>query len=106
MGNKSKVIVPPTPVVKKKGNTIAGFREENIPAVRIPARIKAGFSLMKKEGHAYMYSVDFARLAGVSTADLNAYHEQFSDQTHELGNSSRSKLVWFATPALKKAALE
>jgi hypothetical protein len=101
-----KKITTPVMPPKRKGNTIAGFRVENIPSVRIPARIKAGFALMKKEGHAYLYNADFARLSGVSAADLNTYHEQFSEQNHELGNSSRSKLVWFATPALKKAALE
>ena len=99
--SKAKVSKP-----AKKGNTVSDFRQENIPSVRIPARIREGFAKMKAEGFAYMYNMDFARLSGVNAADLNTYHEQFSSQTHELGNSSRSKLVWFATPALKKAALE
>lgn len=106
MSKKPKIVTTVNVVIKKKGNTVADFRKENIPSVRIPTRIKAGFALMKQQGHAYLYNQDFARLSGVSAADLNTYHEQFSDQNHELGNSSRSKLVWFASPALKKAALE
>lgn len=90
----------------KKGNTVAGFREENIPSVRIPAKIKAGFAKMKEQGFAYLYNVDFSRLSGISATDLNAYAEQFNKQTHEMGNASRPKLVWFVTPAAKIAALE
>lgn len=90
----------------KKGNTIAAFREENIPAVRIPARIRDGFKKMKEQGHAWMYNKEFASLCGINAADTNQYHEEFKDQNHETGNSSRSKLVWFVTPAAKKAALE
>lgn len=91
---------------KKKGNTVASFREENIPSVRVPVNIKAGFTKMKQQGFAYLYNIDFSRLSGVSTSDLNTYAAQFDSQTHELGNSSRPKLVWFVTPAAKKAALE
>lgn len=90
----------------KKGNTVASFREENIPGVRIPVKIKAGFALMKSHGHAWLHNIDFAKLSGVNAADLNTYGEQFKSQTHELGNSSRAKLVWFVSPAAKIAALE
>lgn len=99
---KAKVATKTAP---KKGNTVASFREENIPSVRIPAKIKAGFALMKQHGHAWLPNVDFGRLSGVNAADLNVYAEQFKDQTHETGGS-RSKLFWFVTPAAKNAALE
>lgn len=101
---KAKVAVKTAP--KKKGNTVASFREENIPTVRIPAKIKAGFQLMKDNGHAWLTNMDFSRLSGVNAADLNAYAEQFKSQTHESGNASRSKLFWFVSAAAKDAALE
>lgn len=101
-----KVKVSVKAPLPKKGNTIASFRVENIPKVRVPAKIKAGFVKMKDQGHAWLTNIDFSRVSGVNTSDLNAYAEQFSDQTHESGNSSRSKLFWFATPAAKIAALE
>jgi len=99
---KAKTTAPATP---KKGNTVASFREENIPSVRIPARIREGFVAMKAAGHAWVTNMDFSRLSGVNAADLNAYAEQFPDQTHEAGNKSRSKLYWFVSPAAKTAAL-
>lgn len=101
---KAKTVVK-TATPKKKGNTVASFREENIPSVRIPAKIKAGFQLMKEQGHAWLTNMDFSRLSGVNAADLNAYAEQFAEQTHELGNASRSKLIWFVNAAAKDAAL-
>jgi hypothetical protein len=93
------------PKAVKKGNTVASFREENIPSVRIPARIRAGFAAMKEKGHAWVTNKDFSALSGVNIADLNTYAEEFPDQTHEAGNKSRSKLYWFVTPAAKAAAL-
>lgn len=97
---------PVTTSPKKKGNTVKSFREENIPSVRIPARIREGFAAMKAEGHEWVTNMDFARLSGVNAADLNKYAEQFPDQTHEAGNKSRSKLYWFVTPAAKLDALK
>lgn len=102
--HKAKLAVKTAP--KKKGNTVASFREENIPSVRVPAKIKAGFQLMKEQGHAWLTNMDFSRLSGVSPTDLNAYAEQFKGYTHESGNTSRSKLFWFVSPAAKIAALE
>ncbi len=98
---------PKTPALAtpKKSNTVASFRTENIPSVRIPARIREGFAQMKAAGHAWVTNMDFSRLSGVNAADLNAYAEQFADQTHEAGNKSRSKLYWFVSPAAKTAAL-
>jgi len=93
------------PKTGKKGNTIANFREENIPSVRIPARIREGFAAMKAGGYAYADNKLFSKLSGVNITDLNTYAEQFDDRTHDAGNKSRPKLYWFVTPAAKHAAL-
>lgn len=89
---------------KKPRNSIASFRVNHIPEVKIPHRIREGLAKMKEAGDAWLYQNDFARLSGVQPVDLNTYHVDFKDQIYETGGS-KSKVVWFVTPAAKREAL-
>lgn len=101
--SKAKAVAAPA---KKPTNTVAMFRRENIPSVRIPALIREGFAKMKAQKVDWLSNIDFSRLTGVNASELNNYAPQFEAQTHEMGSSSRPKFYWFVSPAAKEAALK
>lgn len=96
-----------TPAPKGPRKTVDSFRALHDRNVAIPNKIRAGIDQMRKDGGGehWEYAIDFARIAGVSLADLNKFADQFTDFTveakAEAGSKRHARQVWFAT---KKAA--
>jgi len=88
-------------MAKTKAKTVADWRAVHDKDVVVPQKIQAALEAMLKEGpENWEYSVDFIKLAGISTTDLAKYREQFikhivtTPSIH--GKSPRD--VWFANP--------
>jgi hypothetical protein len=90
-----------------KGKTLADFRAQHDPDVVVPNKIKAALASLAKEGaEAWDYEMDFMKRAGISTTQVGAFREQFSDHVVEartVGGKSPRK-VWFADPKVAAKA--
>jgi hypothetical protein len=61
----------------------------------VPAKIKAGIKLL---AGGWEYEMAFAKLAGISSADLATYREQF--QAYVVNIKRDSKRAWASTPKM------
>jgi hypothetical protein len=76
---------------QKTGKSLADFRQQYDKDFIIPTRVKAA---LKELGGGWEYEVQFAKVAGVSLADLGNYRDQFIDHVVTLKESRR---VWAGT---------
>lgn len=85
-----------TPNAKTQGRTLADFRSEHDKSFIVPQRIR---DALKKLGNGWEYEVGFMRLASLSTTDLAAYRDEFSDHIVMVGGRN-TKRVWVGTKEL------
>ncbi len=94
----------PTPAKKiASALTLDDLDRKFNPSVIIPAKIKAG---LDKLGENAMNSIDFAKLAEVSTLQLTQFGEQFEDFQIPIKENGKLKLHWGGTPAFVRKARE
>ena len=84
----------------KKGRTLKEFKETYDKATIVPQRIRNGLKML---GQGWEYEVLFAKMAGVSLADLSAFRDQFADHVITLKESRRA---WAGSAAVAKAMRE
>jgi hypothetical protein len=60
-----------------KGKSLADFRSTYDKSVIVPAKIKAGLKELGANG--WEYEVAFARIAGISMADLGNFRDGFAE---------------------------
>ena len=82
-----------TPVVR----SVADLRRQYDAAVVIPAKIDAALKQLGSTGAAY--ETDFARLAGMSLADLTRYRDAYAAHVAELRDRRGTRRVWFGSTA-------
>lgn len=86
----------PEPVTNAtKGRSLAEFRQVYDKDLIVPQKIKAA---LKGLGGSWLYEQEFVKAAGVSTADLSNYRDQFADYVVNIRRSS--KRAWAGSAAL------
>lgn len=86
----------PSPAPKAAGRSVLDFRAEHDKSFIVPQRIREG---IKKLGEGWEYEVGFLRLSGLSTTDLAAYRDEFSEFTVMVGGRN-PKRVWAGSKEL------
>lgn len=92
-GRRATLAPAPTPIreegrpAKKQGRTLEEFRRTYDKDYIVPARVKAALAEL---GNGWEYEVQFARLAGVSLADLSSYRDAFAGHVVTLRDSRRA----------------
>jgi hypothetical protein len=86
----------------KVGRKLADFRATFDKAFIVPQKIKAALAALGKA--AWEYEVDFAKLAGVSLADLGRFRDQFADYVVTVNRESRR--AWAGSTATARAMRE
>lgn len=76
------------------GKTIAEFRATYDKSYIVPAKIKA---TIKELGNGWEYETTFAKMAGVSLADLGSFRDEFAAHVISLREGRR---VWAGTKAI------
>lgn len=71
-----------------KCRTLDEFRQTYDKATIVPAKIKAGLKTLGATG--WEYEVQFAKLCGISSADLSAYRDGFASHVVPLRDSRRA----------------
>jgi hypothetical protein len=102
-GGKAAATPKPKPqpaCTRNGGRSLAEFRAVYDKDFIIPRKIKAALAAL---GASWEYEVQFAKLAGVSLADLGNYRDQFADNVVTLRESRRA---WAGTTATAKAMRE
>jgi hypothetical protein len=99
-GRKGSKVAAVTTPIKKAGRTLTEFRAAYDKDTIIPGKIKAA---LKALGNGWEYEVGFAKLAGVSLADLGNYRDQFSPYVIALKETRRA---WAGSMATAKAMRE
>jgi len=84
------------PKEKKAGRSLQEFRSLYDKDYIIPTKIKAA---LREIAGSWEYEVNFAKIAGLSLADLGSYRDQFADYVVTLRESRR---VWAGTAAMAK----
>ena len=85
-------------IVKGKAKTLADFKSEFDPTVKIPASIQQALTSLAKEGpEAWEYEQDFIRRVGTSSTYFAQYRDQFIEHAVDLprSRSSQRSRVWF-----------
>ncbi len=85
---------------KRVGRSLNEFRLTYDKDTIIPAKVKTA---LRQLGQGWEYEVQFAKIAGVSLADLGNYRDQFADHVVTLRESRRA---WAGTTATAKAMRE
>lgn len=85
---------------KAAGRSLSEFRSTYDKATIIPAKVKEA---LKSLGTGWEYEVQFAKLAGVSLADLGAFRDQFAPHVVSLREGRRA---WAGTAATAKQMRE
>jgi hypothetical protein len=87
--------------MKSKAKNLNDFRATFDPDVIVPAKIRTVLAQMLKDGaDSWDYETAIVKQAGINSAQLAAYREQFAAhivETRMLGNA-HSRRVWFADP--------
>ena len=86
---------------KKSAKTLADFKSEYDPDIRIPNLIRAGLASLLKEGkESWEYEQDFLRRCGtgVGNSNITTYRPQFEKHIVEVKaqGGKNLKRVWFA----------
>ena len=95
---ETKPASTPRPTPKPAGRSITDFRAEYDKSYIVPRKIRDG---LKALGGGWEYEVAFAKLAGVSLADLAIFREDFAEYVVTLSRDSRR--AWAGTPASAEA---
>lgn len=84
--------------VKGKAKTLADFRSEYDPDIKVPKLITAGLASLLATGvESWEYEIDFMRRAGIGMAALATYRDQFAKHIVEVKQGNKNlKRVWFA----------
>jgi len=85
---------------RRAGRSLADFRATYDKATIIPAKVRAA---LKALGSGWEYEVQFAKLAGVSLADLGTFRDGFAEHVVSLREGRRA---WAGTAATAKAMRE
>ena len=83
---------------KPKAKTLADFKAEFDPDVKIPNKIRDGIASLAKEGpEAWEYEQEFIRRCATSTTYFSRYRDQFAEFSVELPSNGKSQKVraWF-----------
>lgn len=89
---KQKAATPP----KAAGRTLDEFKASFDKSYIVPAKVKAALAEL---GGGWMTEIEFAKHAGVSVVDLNAYRETFEEHVVVLGGQHKGKRLWAGTKA-------
>ncbi len=98
MSNPVKATVPAT---KPIGRPVTEFREKYDKSYIVPKRVR---ETLKELGAAWLYEVEFAKAAGVSTMDLGLVRDEFADFIVSIGKDGRR--VWAGTKATAQTIRE
>lgn len=82
------------------GKSLKEFRETYDKSTIVPQKIRNGLRML---GQGWEYEVQFAKMAGVSLADLGMFRDQFSEYVIPLRESRRA---WAGTLGVAKAMRE
>ena len=94
---KTKTAAASAKTEAKIGRPISDFRAQYDKDYIVPHKIDAA---LKALGASWEYEVQFARLAGVSLADMGHYRDRYADYIVVLGRDSRR--AWAGTRATAK----
>jgi hypothetical protein len=87
----------------KRGKSLAEFRAQYDKATIIPARVRAGLKTIGAQG--WEYEVQFAKIAGVSLADLGRVRDEFAEN-HVVTIGRDSRRAWAGSRATAAAMRE
>lgn len=90
-------------VQAKIGKSLEAFRAAHDKNYIVPGKINGALTKLGAEG--WEYEVDFMKLAQLSTTDLAAFRDQFTDHIVEVGGRN-PKRVWVGTKAFAKKLRE
>lgn len=85
---------PPTANYTTKGRSIDEFKQTYDKDTIVPSKIDAALELL---GDGWEYEVNFAKLAGVSLADIGTYREMYADYYVQVRRDG--KRAWAGTKA-------
>jgi hypothetical protein len=91
------------PAPERKGKTLADFRQQYDKATIIPARVRAALKTIGAQG--WEYEVQFAKIAGVSLADLGRVRDEFAEN-HVVTIGRDSRRAWAGSRATATAMRE
>jgi len=91
----ASVSVVATATTKAKGKSLADFKATYDRSYIVPKRIREGLKALRG---GWEYEAQFARLAAVSTQDLNMYRDEFAAHIVPLNKDGRR--AWAATATL------
>jgi len=89
------------PIIKTPGRTLADFRQTYDKSTIVPAKVKAAIKALGAGG--WEYEVQFAKIAGVSLADLGIFRDQFAAFVVSLREGRRA---WAGSAATAKTMRE
>ncbi len=89
------------PDAGSKGRSLAEFRSAYDKGYIVPRKITAALKALR---NGWEYEVQFARLAGVSLADLAAFRDQFAEHVVSLHRDGRR--AWAGTAAVAREMKE
>lgn len=90
------------PAAPAKGKSLEDFRAAHDKNFIVPEKIKAGLA---KLGDSWMYEMEFMKLAGLSTTDLAAFRDGFTDYYVDV-SARNAKRVWAGTMKFAKVLRE
>jgi hypothetical protein len=90
------------PAPAKRGKTLAEFRAVWDKSTIIPERVRAGLRQLGANG--WEYEVAFAKLAGVSLADLGNFRDEFAEHVVPLERGTRR--AWAGSAAMAERMKE
>jgi len=88
----------PAPEPRAVGKSLSEFRNTYDKATIIPKRIDAALETL---GDGWDFEVSFAKLAGVSLADLGRFRDRYADHVVQLNRDSRRAWAGKASVARK-----
>lgn len=87
-------ILPVSLPTTAKGRSLADFRQEYDKDFIVPKKIESAIADLGKDG--WEYEVQFAKLAGLSLADLGNYRERYSEHVVTIKRDGRR--AWAGSP--------
>lgn len=96
MSTKAKKAAPKQPAAKRAGRSLEEFRATHDKSYIVPIKVKAALATL---GGDWMTEIEFAKHAGVSMVDLNAYRDAFEDFVVVLGGQHKGKRLWAGSKA-------
>jgi len=101
-GDSAAPAAKPDAPASAKGKTLADFRAQYDKSFIVPQRVREGLRKLGASG--WEYEVEFAKIAGVSLADLGRFRDQFADYVIQIGRDSRR--AWAGSKAMAQAMRE